>query len=265
MRWAAAVLASLSGAALADDRAVDVALVLAVDISLSMDAFEQRAQRDGYVAALTHPAVLDAVSRGRLGRLAVAYVEWGGPWTQRVVVPWTVIETEADAAEMAAELAVSPYDASRGTSISAALRFAARLFDDAPPAERRVIDISGDGPNNLGGPVLEARAEVLAQGIEINGLPLMLGEPDLVFSVPDLDIYYEECVIGGPTAFVIPVLDINGFATAIRQKLVMEIAGLPAPARAEADRERPVPASGRIDCLIGEKLYERWRRRMDWN
>jgi hypothetical protein len=265
MRWAAVLLASLSGAAAADDRAVDVALVLAVDISLSMDAFEQRAQREGYVAAMSHPAVHDAIARGRLGRVAIAYLEWGGPVSQRVVVPWTVIATADEAARFGAELGSARYESSRGTSISAALRYAARLFDDAPPAERRVIDISGDGPNNMGGPVLEARAAVLAEGVEINGLPLMLGEPDLVFSVPDLDIYYEECVIGGPTAFVVPVLGVDGFATAIRQKLVMEIAGLPGPVRADGPGERPTPVSGRMDCLIGEKLYERWRRRMDWN
>ncbi len=265
MRWVAILLASLSGAASADDRAVDVALVLAVDISLSMDAFEQRAQRDGYIAAMGHPAVHDAISRGRLGRVAFAYLEWGGPWSQRVVVPWTVVETPQDAEAFGAALAATHYESSRGTSISAALRFAARMFEGAPPAERRVIDISGDGPNNMGGPVLEARAEVLAEGIEINGLPLMLGEPDLVFSVADLDIYYEECVIGGPTAFVIPVLGVDGFTTAIRQKLVMEIAGLPGPVRADADPERPTLASSRMDCTIGEQLYERWRRRMDWN
>jgi hypothetical protein len=244
-----------------DDVAVDVALVLAVDVSLSMDFEEQRVQRDGYVEALTHPAVIEAVARGRLGRIAVAYLEWGGPWTQRLVVPWTVVDGADSARELAESLAVAPIQTSRGTSLSVGLLAASDLFRDAPPADRKVIDVSGDGPNNMGGPVVEARDRALAQGIEINGLPLMLGAPDLVFSIAELDLYYQECVIGGPSAFVIPVDDLRDFATAVRTKLILEIASLPPPPQSP----RVVQTAGGMDCTIGEKLYERWRRGQSWN
>ncbi|SEA84727.1 Protein of unknown function [Rubrimonas cliftonensis] len=254
------------GEAGAQGAPVDVALVLAVDISLSMDGAEQRAQREGYIAALSDPAVMDAIARGRRGRIAVAYVEWGGPWTQRVVAPWTVIAGPDDAQAVIEELRFADIATSRGTSITAALDFATGLLAEAPPADRRVIDISGDGPNNMGGPVTQARDRALAAGVEVNGLPLMLGPPDPIFSVPDLDIYYQDCVVGGPLALVIPVLGVERFASAIRQKLILEIAA-PAP-RPPADvgtTPAAAPAAAGTDCAIGEKLYERWRRSMDWN
>jgi len=239
---------------------VDVAIVLAVDISLSMDPDEQRVQRDGYVQAVTDPAVLGAISRGPLGRVAFAYVEWSGPFTQRLVVPWRIVDSIEAAESFADEMALAPFRSGRGTSISGALIFSADLLDSAPPANRRVIDISGDGPNNTGAPVTLARDRVLATGIEINGLPVMLKDVDTVFSVEDLDLYYEDCVIGGPAAFAIPVTDIAGFTTAIRQKLVLEIA------QASPD-PRPLrlrPAQGRaVDCGVGEALYDRWRRNLD--
>ncbi|MFN3613280.1 MAG: DUF1194 domain-containing protein [Rubrimonas sp.] len=248
---------------------VDVALVLAVDVSLSMDYREQRAQRDGYIEAMAHPAVIDAIVRGPRGRIAVAYMEWGGPWTQRVVIPWRVVASTEDTAALAADLAAAPISSSRGTSITAAIDAAVALLAQSPPADRMVIDISGDGPNNMGGPVLAARDRAAAAGVEINGLPIMLGEDDLTFSIRDLDLYYEQCVISGPTAFVIPVLDLSGFATAIRQKLVLEIAGLDPIRRAltvpPADDGLVVPAQSAIDCEIGERLYERWRRGGDFN
>ncbi|PKQ03613.1 MAG: hypothetical protein CVT71_03010, partial [Alphaproteobacteria bacterium HGW-Alphaproteobacteria-10] len=189
----------------ADSGIVDVALVLAVDVSLSMDEEEQQAQRAGYIAALSHPAVLDAIARGRRGRIALLYMEWGGPWSQRVVAPWAVIDGPDGARAFADTIARADLQTSRGTSIAVALDFASGLFLLAPPADRRVIDVSGDGPNNMGGPVEAARDRTLARGVEINGLPLMIREPDPLFSVRDLDIYYEECVIGGPSAFMIPV------------------------------------------------------------
>ena len=238
---------------------VDVALALAVDISLSMDQDELRAQRDGYVAALEHPAVLDAIARGARGRIALTYFEWAGPWSQTVVAPWTVIETAEDAAAFAQRLAFAPLRSGRGTSISGAIAFGLDLLGAAPPADRRVLDISGDGPNNLGVPVEQARDAALAQGVEINGLPLMFKRPDMLFSIPDLDIYYEECVIGGPTAFVLPVLGPDRFVDAIRTKLIMEIAGVQPPARLIRASSR------RIDCMIGERLYRAWRSRLDGN
>ena len=252
---------------LARAQEVDVALVLAVDVSLSMDRDEQRAQREGYVAAVRHPAVLDAIRRGRVGRIALAYMEWGGPWTQNVVADWTVID-DADSAEaFAARLADAPTTTSRGTSISAALDRAVALLDRAPAAARRVVDVSGDGPNNMGPLVTEARDRALAAGVEINGLPLMIKETDRLFSIPELDLYYQDCVVGGPAAFVIPVLDKARFASAIRQKLILEIAGRAPPGIAPTERAtgRLRRARAPMDCTIGEKLYERWRRSMDWN
>jgi hypothetical protein len=248
---------------------VDVALVLAVDVSLSMDYREQRAQRDGYIEAMAHPAVIDAIARGPRGRIAVTYLEWGGPWTQRVVVPWRVVSSAEDAAELAAELSAAPISSSRGTSITAAIDAALGLLEQGPAADRMVIDISGDGPNNMGGPVVGARDRAAAAGVEINGLPIMLGDDDLTFSIRDLDLYYEQCVVSGPTAFVIPVLDLSGFATAIRQKLVLEIAGLEPIRRALAQPSHAtgltLPAQAGMDCQIGERLYERWRRGGDFN
>ena len=245
---------------------VDVALILAVDVSLSMDRDEQRAQRDGYIEAVRHPAVLDAIRRGRRGRIALAYLEWGGPWTQTVIAPWAVIDGPEAAEAFAQRLGEAPISTSRGTSITAALDFALDYFDEAPAAARRVVDVSGDGPNNMGGLVTKARDRALAAGVEINGLPLMIKETDRLFSIPELDIYYQECVVGGPAAFVIPVLDPARFASAIRQKLILEIAG-PGPGGLPAMTE-PVlrhARAPRMDCTIGEQLYERWRRSMDWN
>ena len=247
-------------------QSVDVALILAVDVSLSMDRDEQRAQRDGYIDAVRHPAVLDAIRRGRRGRIALAYLEWGGPWTQTVIAPWAVIDGPESAEAFARRLREAPISTSRGTSITAALDFAIGYFGRGPEADRRVVDVSGDGPNNMGGLVTEARDRALAAGVEINGLPLMIKETDRLFSIPELDLYYQECVVGGPAAFVIPVLDPARFASAIRQKLILEIAGaapaaLPAPPGPALRRAR----GPRMDCAIGEQLYERWRRSMDWN
>jgi hypothetical protein len=260
-----AALVALAPASFAAAQDVDVALVLAVDVSLSMDHDEQIAQREGYVAAVRHPAVLDAIARGARGRIALSYVEWGGPGTQRIVAPWAVIDGPEAAERFAETLGVAPIVTSRGTSISAAIDFAADYLEQAPPADRWVIDVSGDGPNNMGPLVTEARDRAVARGIEVNGLPLMLKAWDRIFSIPDLDIYYEVCVVGGPAPFVIPVLDPARFASAIRQKLILEIAGAPPPVSPEAAPPAAIPAEGRIDCMIGERLYERWRRSMDWN
>lgn len=242
-----AVLPSLAAA-----ERVDVALILAVDISLSMDREEQAAQRQGYIEAFRHPAIHDAIRRGAHGRIAVAYVEWGAPWDQRITLGWTIVDGEAAALAVADRLAAAPMGGSRGTSISGAIDHAITLFQQAPPAERLVVDISGDGPNNMGPPVLEARARAAAAGIEINGLPLMLKEHDSIFSIPDLDVYYETCVITGPAAFVIPVTHIRQFTGAIRQKLILELAQVGHAPRA--------PLHSGADCMIGEKLYSRWRR-----
>lgn len=262
MRLRRAILAGLGLAALllgpeaGAQMPVDVELVLAVDMSQSMDAGEHELQRSGYLAALVHPDVLGAIESGIYGRVAITYVEWGGPLSQAVAVPWTLIGDEASARGFVAALAARPIRTIHGTSISGALAFAASRFEaNGYDGFRRVIDISGDGPNSTGRPVVPIRDAVLEQGLVINGLPIMLRQPGYTpWSIPDLDIYYADCVIGGPGAFVLPVDDPRQLADAIRQKLVLEIAGTP-------PRLMPATATtraARIDCLIGEKLRQRW-------
>jgi hypothetical protein len=234
---------------------VDVELVLAVDVSQSMDPGELALQRRGYVDAVVHPQVLNAIRGGMYGRVAITYVEWGA--SQSVMTPWALIEDAKDAAAFAGTLAAQPLHTIRGTSISGALTFAARLFEaNGFEGFRQVIDVSGDGPNSSGPPVVPARDAILAQGMIINGLPIMLRQPSYTFySIPNLDIYYADCVIGGPGSFVLPVDDSNQLADAIRQKLLLEIAGV-APRLLQAAESGRAP---RIDCLIGEKLRRQWQ------
>jgi hypothetical protein len=259
MLIAAACVACASGPATCQEVDVDLELVLAVDVSRSMDADEQELQKAGYLAGLRHPEVLAAIRSGFLGKIAVTYVEWAGPASQTIIAPWAVIDGEASAARFAERIASLPVSYLHGTSISGALMFTSSLFDgNGFRGARQVIDVSGGGPNNMGFPVLEARPSVLERGITINGLPIMLHDTVDYFgaySIADLDIYYEDCVIGGPGAFLITVENIDRIAEAIRRKLVLEIAGAaPAIAPAQFSDERPP----RIDCLIGEKLRRRW-------
>jgi hypothetical protein len=242
------------------EEVVDIELVLAVDVSLSMAPFELDIQRDGYAAALTSEAVIQAILDGAHGRIAITYVEWAGDTVQRVIVPWTVIASGEDAEDFARRLTARPAGSARRTSISGALTFAASLFDDNGFAGmKRVIDISGDGPNNQGEPVVDARDRAIAKGITINGLPLMTdGGLTSAFDIPDLDRYYADCVIGGPGAFVIPVNDWSQFPEAIRRKLVLELAGGPMRPAGEGFPVLPAQDEPGYDCLIGEK---RWLER----
>jgi Protein of unknown function (DUF1194) len=253
----AAVLWAALSPAKAADTPVDLELILAVDVSRSMDIDEQKLQRDGYVAALTHPDVVAAITGGAHGRIALSYVEWAGPTAQYKVMDWRVIDGPASARAFAAELARAPIQRFRGTSISNSLAFVAPQFDNnGYEATRRVIDVSGDGPNNMGIPIEMARESVVAAGITINGLPIMIKRPGGFASISNLDVYYEDCVIGGFGAFLVVVKSADQFAEAIRRKLVLEIAGLAPqviPAAATASGKR-------IDCLIGEKLREQWMR-----
>jgi hypothetical protein len=237
---------------------VDLELVLAVDVSRSMDFEEQRLQRDGYVAAFQHPEVLQAIASGPLGRIAVTYVEWAGPAYQTVVVPWTILSGPDDALAFSKRLDGGEVMRERGTSISSSLFFTAQLFESSGVrGVRQAIDVSGDGPNNMGPPVIPTRDRVVAEGITINGLPIMLrpGGGFGPYGIADLDIYYEDCVIGGPGAFMITVDDVAQFPEAIRRKLVLEIAGIePEPKLIPA----AFVAEPRIDCLIGEKSRGRW-------
>ena len=218
----------------ADERRVDLQLVLAVDISGSMDGTEARFQRQGYVEAFRHPDVYDAIRSGIHGRIAVTYMEWSSATHQVVVLPWRVIASEEAVRDFADDLARAPLVRGGRTSISGGLLHAASAFAvSGVTSERRAIDISSDGVNNDGYPTAVARDLVVGQGITINGLPI------LITSYIGLDLYFEENVIGGPGSFVIPVTSRADFVPSLRRKLVLEIAGLSPPAR-PAHRSQPV-------------------------
>ncbi len=243
----------------AADVEVDLELVLAVDVSLSMDSFEQRLQLQGYVDAFRDPEVLRAIDTGEHKKIAVIFVEWGGMEFQNVKVPWTLVDGVESANKFAELLSRRRLTALPLTSISTALLFSAALFEDNGfKGTRRVIDVSGDGPNNQGIVVTKARDEVARRGITINGLPVMLrvGQAPGFFDLEKLDVYYEDCVIGGPGAFIVPVHEEKNFARAIRRKLIREISGT--PPRVIRAQAAPWKAPPRIDCLIGEKLWNEW-------
>ncbi|MER0239968.1 DUF1194 domain-containing protein [Fulvimarina sp. MAC8] len=258
-----------SGTGTRDDQPVDVELVLAVDVSWSMNDEEQIIQRNGYAAAFRSQEVQEAIFDGVHGAIAVTYVEWAGEFSQSVIVPWTLLDSKASADAFAYRLATEPPNRRRRTSISGAVSYGARLFDkNGFIGLKQVIDISGDGPNNQGPIVTTARDQAVAAGIVINGLPLMTSDASLSWATIDnLDEYYEACVVGGRGSFVIPVNDWPQFAQAVRRKLVLELASdWPID---DADprhlmRELPIlrtQGAGDVDCLIGERLWQQrqWR------
>lgn len=221
-------------AASAQERAVDLELVLAVDVSGSVDEVEARLQREGYIAALRHPDVIQAITSGMLGRIALTYVEWAGDFYQRTMLDWTLIAGPADAQGFADALLETPLATAHWTSLSGAIDYAVPLFErNGYEGFRRVIDISGDGYNNRGRPVERARDAAVAAGITINGLPIMNDRPNPWGGMPprDLDRYFEEQVIGGPGAFIVVAEDYSAFASAILSKLLLEIAGDQPPPR----------------------------------
>jgi hypothetical protein len=249
---------SLAGAP--DERPqVDVELVLAVDISYSMDYDELALQREGYIQALTSEQFIDAMRRGPLGKIAVTYVEWAGAAEQQVIVPWQVIDGPESADAYAKKLRDAPIRRAYRTSISGALKFSAMLFGSEFKGIRRVIDVSGDGTNNQGELVEPTRDDVLRQGITINGLPVMLKTPlASMIDLPDLDVYYEDCVIGGPGAFLVPVRERHQFADAIRNKLILEVAGIVPRKLPYLESElTPVVSPPRVSCTIGEQMWQR--------
>jgi len=257
---AALFLAAVQGpGTVAAQTEVDLELILAVDVSRSMDEDEQILQRRGYADALRDEQVLSAISGGLHGRIALTYVEWAGPDSRKQLIPWSVIGSAADAEGFAQALETAPLEAWRGTSISGGLLFAAELFDTSGyQGLRRVIDISGDGPNNMGPRVDQTRDMLVQAGIVINGLPLNLKMPGGMFNIERLDIYYEDCVIGGPGAFLVTVEDPARLKDAIRRKMVLEISGL-VPTRPDGP-SGIIPAQyspPRIDCMIGERLRQR--------
>jgi hypothetical protein len=235
---------------------VDVELVLAVDVSYSMDPDEQELQREGYMTALTSREFMQALKQGMNGKVAVTYFEWAGPFDQKIVMPWRLIDGPESADAVANEIARAPYRRASRTSIGGALSFARPLFDASGyRGVRRVIDVSGDGANNSGPLVELMRDDVVAAGITINGLPIMLKRPNaFTIDIENLDIYYEDCVIGGPGAFVIPIHDRAQFREATRTKLVLEIAG-----HTPAAHVIPAASPPRISCTIGERMWrDRW-------
>lgn len=229
---AAAGAASVSRIAPARaDEPVDIALVLAVDVSRSIDEDEARLQREGYRTAIADPKVVEAIRGGMLGSVSLCYIEWAGIEYQRTVIPWMRIASQADADGWAATLAQAPRASLSWTSISGAIEASRRAMGECPhEATRKVIDVSGDGVNNSGPPAEMARDRAVADGITINGLPILNDRPTFGRAPPvPLDIYYRDSVIGGQGAFMIAAEDFEAFGNAVRRKLIREIAGLPGP------------------------------------
>jgi hypothetical protein len=238
---------------------VDVELVLAVDVSYSMDMDELAIQREGYAQAIVSKEFLQALKTGPNGKISVTYFEWAASSDQKIIIPWRVIDGPETADAVANEIMKTPIRRASRTSISGAINFAMPLFDENPHRGlRRVIDISGDGPNNNGALVTGARDAAIGKGITINGLPIMVKEPSYsTMDIDNLDFYYEDCVIGGPGAFVVTIKDREKFKEAIRTKLVLEVAG-----RTPERRVIPVAEKEpRVSCMIGEKIWQdRWGR-----
>jgi hypothetical protein len=238
---------------------VDVELILAVDVSYSMDMDELAIQREGYAQAIVSKEFLQALKSLPNGRIAITYFEWAASSDQKIIIPWRLIDGPETADAVSNEILKTPIRRASRTSISGAIYFAMPLFDENPyHGLRRVIDISGDGPNNNGTPVTGARDEALAKGITINGLPIMVKEPSYsTMDIDNLDFYYEDCVIGGPGSFVVSIKDREKFKEAIRTKLLLEVAG-------RTPERRLVPVAEkepRVSCLVGEKIWQdRWGR-----
>ncbi|MBU3730964.1 MAG: DUF1194 domain-containing protein [Beijerinckiaceae bacterium] len=254
------VLLGLTMPALARDGEidVDVELVLAVDVSYSMDPEEQKLQREGYIEALNSPEILKAIAKGVNGKIAVAYVEWAGTNSREIVADWHIIDSAESAAVFTRKLVDKPTRRLSRTSISGVIDFAVPMFaSNNMRGLKQVIDISGDGSNNQGRPVERARDDALAQGIVINGLPIMLNRPVVGYrDVEPLDHYYADCVVGGPGSFVIPIREREQFVEAIRTKILLEIASIPDDPLPIQKAQLKTP---RVDCMIGEKLWrERW-------
>jgi hypothetical protein len=238
---------------------VDIELILAVDVSYSMDMDELAIQREGYAQAIVSKEFLQALKTGPTGKISITYFEWAASSDQKIIIPWRVIDGPETADAVANEIMKTPIRRASRTSISGAINFAMPLFDEDPyRGLRRVIDISGDGPNNNGTPVTGARDAALEKGIIINGLPIMVKEPSYsTMDIDNLDFYYEDCVIGGPGSFVVSIKDRDKFKEAIRTKLLLEVAG-------RTPERRIVPVADkepRVSCLIGEKIWQdRWGR-----
>jgi hypothetical protein len=201
---------------------LDLALVLAVDCSSSVDDGDYKLQMQGIAGALRNPALYEAIALGAYGRIALALVHWSTSNSQSLAIAWSSIASPADLESVArqAESAERKWQPG-GTGLAQAITFSTALLLSLPAeAARRIIDVSGDGEENDGGDVSEARTAALAQGITINGLPILSGSPTL-------ESYYREVVIGGPGAFVVPARNLQSFAEAMSQKLLREVSAKP--------------------------------------
>jgi hypothetical protein len=238
MLIAAAAIAAPVAASAAEK--VDLMLVLAADVSRSVDATKFQLQRDGYAAAVSDPRVLDAIRTGRYGRIGMTFIEWSGIGSQRVLIDWTTIGDAEAAKGFGDRLIEAPRSFADRTSISGAIAFAMAQFARAPyDNARRTIDISGDGTNNSGPEVTQARDEAVAQGVTINGLVIfsetpLSWNPDHTNPPGGLDQYYRNNVIGGPGAFVLAAQNFNSFGEAIIRKLIAEVAQAHASQQAAA-------------------------------
>jgi hypothetical protein len=217
------------------EESVDLLLVLASDVSRSVDTRKFQLQREGYAAALSNPKVIDSIRSGPHGRIAICFVEWSGVTSQKVVIDWTIVSDAASARKIGDQLIELPRAFADRTSISAGIEFAMSQLERAPfRGVRRTIDVSGDGTNNSGRDVGLARDEALAKGVTINGLVILSDSPlpwnpEHTNPPGGLDGYYRNNVIGGAGAFVMVAENHNSFGQAIVKKMIAEIAFNPPP------------------------------------
>ena len=237
---------------------VDLELVIATDVSRSIDHQEALLQREGVAAAFRNRAVIRAIGSGILGRIGVAYIDYSSRAYNRIVVDWTIVSDRGSAEAFAARLLAAPLTFGRRTSISDAIEMAQEMIEtNALEGTRRAIDVSGDGPNNHGRLVSAVRDAAIARRIAINGLPIVndRGGFGRRFYLPDLDKYYFGCVIGGPGAFLVVANSFEDFALAIRRKLILEIAGTaPRLIRVSSPTGYVYPKG----CDIGERMWNYW-------
>jgi len=249
----------------ADLLKVDLEIVLAVDTSSSMDLDEQLLQRDGYIAAFRSKEVIRTILSGRFKSIAVTYVEWAGEAHHRIIIPWMLIDSEVAALEFAKLLSGHTPLRSNRTSISQALYFARdQLLNNGFFGDRLIVDISGDGPNNQGAPVDQARNHLVQTGITINGLPILAKPTYIGFGIDHLDEFYRKCVIGGIGSFMIPVYDWNEFGDAIHRKLVLELSSITPTTigNTQMFHLASVSKPETYDCQKGEKTWKQFHG--DW-
>ena len=251
---------------------VDVELVLAADVSASIDPSEARLQRRGYAEAIVHPDVLDALASGIQGRIAIAYIEWADHDRINLIADWHIVHDLVSARTLSAKILGSPRNIGVQTSISAVIDFASLLLDtNGFSSTRRVIDISADGANNNGELVTRARDRAIARGITINGLPILNDRPNAMVFPPlkNLDLYFSNCVVGGVGAFIVVASNFEAFGAAIRRKMVLEIAGTPSRRWQQASLLHGIAATapavqrqpgGRVSptCDIGERRLRKF-------